>query len=258
MDLSNELANAGRFSCNYCNRHFQFQDNYEKHFLTCSFFFSTKIKRDRLVDAIETLPTPTEQYHLIQHCLVKIAKLEKEVTQLREKTGIKRRIAIQQFLDSISKPDISFQEWILQIPVTFEDLNHVFHHDLTDGMKHCMKRLITASTDILPITAFQQKNSTIYIYSKQEGTNNRWIIMGGEEFDKWMNRFAHRFLQEFIQWQIVQSEIKTNDADKEKIVEYMRKINGLHEERRRSDFRKWLFGQLAKDISQSIAGYEFV
>jgi hypothetical protein len=54
--------------------------------------------------------------------------------------------------------------------------------------------------------------------------------------------------------------IHSCDEEKEKNVDYMRKINGLnraYEDRRRSELRKWLFGVLEHDFKEMVE-WDFV
>ena len=58
---SNELQ------CMYCQRYFHFHDIYQRHVITCEFFYKGRKNRERIEDDNEVLPTPQEQYKLIQH-----------------------------------------------------------------------------------------------------------------------------------------------------------------------------------------------
>lgn len=272
MELSNNnnINISGKIECKYCSRTFQFRDLYERHYYWCEFIWQGARNRLREAESYEQIPNPTDQFHMMQTMLVKIAKLEKEVAQLRNTSLVRKRIAIIQFLEKNTQflPTISFQEWIRSIPVSFEDLDHVFTVDLIEGMKHSITRLLSSSDgSVLPICSFQQKKDTLYIYSQTTNvetgeTIKKWVILSPEEWDRWINRFAHKFLQEFIQWQLVNSEkIHSSEQEKEKHVEYMRKINGLgktYEDRRRGEFRKWLYNQFAKDIQIDQMGCEYV
>lgn len=254
------VNSSGKLECKYCSRAFQFRDLYERHFYWCEFLWQGKRERLREAESYEQIPNATDQFHMMQTMLVKIAKLEKEIAHLRNTSLVRKRVAILQFLEKSPqyRPLISFQQWIREIPVTFEDLESVFAGDLVEGMKHSITRLLSSTNaTCLPICAFQQKKDTLYIYSRVTNVEtgeitNKWMILSPDEWDRCMNRFAHRFLQEFIKWQHVNSEkIHLSEQDKEKHVEYMRKINGLgksYEDRRRTELRKWLYSQFARDI----------
>ena len=127
----------------------------------------------------------------------------------------------------------------------------------------------------LPICSFVQKPGTIYVWAAEPGQiqgqmqgqiqnlTTKWRIMDSDMFERWMNRLAHGFLQEFIKWQVTNSvQINSSDENKEKNVDNLRKVNGLrgksYEDRRRAELHKWLFGVLAKDFTQQMIVYDIV
>jgi len=287
-----EQTHTHHHFCKFCNRYFRFKDLYDQHNITCEYFYRRTRDREREMDTYEKLPSPHDQFKLIQYLVLQVNKLQKEVIKLKGDTISKKRKIILEWLHSPCSPIpmTSFQQWIKLIPVEYTHLLKVFEGDLTDGMKLCLSDYfkknaaftgvnmssglgsgvdISVSTSasenvtVVPICAFLQKSGTIYIWSDLdvEGGISRWCILSNDEFDKWINRLAHRFLQEFIQWQMDNSErIHSNDEEKEKNIEYMRKINGLgkiYEDRRRSELRKWLFSFLAKDFTHMV-DYDFV
>jgi len=245
--------------CAFCDRHFRFKDLYDQHTLTCEFFFRRRSVREREFDAYEQLPSAQEQYKLIQHLSVQVAKLQKEVISLKGSVITRKKKVILEWLHSPScpLPTIAFEDWIRATPVDTADLEKVFEGDLTDGMLHCLKNIFVAGTTALPIRAFTQKPGTIYIWAKSPTTDIvDWRILDADTFERWIKRLAHRFLQEFIKWQMIHSErIHSTDEEKEKNIASMRKINGfskIHEDRRRGELRRWLFGALAQDFAQMV------
>jgi len=261
---------GGDHLCVYCMRQFHFKDVYVRHVLTCEFFYRRRRDRERDDEAIEVLPSAQEQFKLVQYLTLQVAKLQREVISLKGTAIARKKRLLIQWLQSAAgpKPVAPFLDWIKQIPVTFDHLDQVFRGDLTDGMKVCIRDWISQpGSGDHPLCAFLQKPGTIYVWTVLDevngpGTNGpersgpmHWTILSTELFDRWMNRLAHRFLQEFIQWQMVNSEkIHATDEDKERNIEYMRKINGLgaaYETRRRSELRKWLYVLLAKDFVQT-------
>ena len=250
--------------CAFCDRHFRFKDLYDQHTLTCEFFFRRRSMREREFDAYEQLPSAQEQYKLIQHLSVQVAKLQKEVISLKGSVITRKKKVILEWLHSPScpLPSIAFEDWIREIPVDTTDLEKVFEDDLTNGMLHCLKNVFSGNSAAtaaasLPIRAFTQKPGTIYIWTKLPTTDIMdWRILDTDTFERWIKRLAHRFLQEFIKWQMINSErIQSTDEEKEKNIASMRKINGLskiHEDRRRGELRRWLFGALAQDFAQMV------
>lgn len=267
--------------CMYCNRHFHFKDLYDQHVTTCEFFYRTRRQKDRDADLHEQLPSPQEQYKLIQYLMIQVAKLQKENIQLKGAANTKKRKVIMEWLQSSGgpKPSMHFGEWINTVSISIDNLFKVFDGDLVEGMKHCLETYFattksTTNTN-LPIYAFVQKPGSIYIYANEpvfissntsaanntDSSSAKWIILSPEVFDGWMNRLAHRFLQEFIKWQLANSaQIYATDESKEKNVDNLRKVNGLmgkaYEERRRAELRKWLFNKLAQDFTHLLVEYE--
>jgi len=175
---------------------------------------------------------------------------------------IKKRRLIIDWLHGPSSyiPLQSFVEWTKQIQVDQDHLQYVFENGLAEGMKQCIHSHLERVTNS-PVRAFTQKPGTLYLFVKDValGTSS-WRIATGEDLDRWMDRLSHRFLQEFIKWQIENADlINSSESEKEKNLEYMQKINGVgkqSEDRRKSEIKKWLYNQIEKNI-ENLAGNEY-
>jgi len=237
---------------------------FAQHFITCQWFFKNRRDRDREIESFETIPNSQDMYHLIQHLALQVSSLQTEVAQLRQITIAKKRKMILDWLQSPSNPlmcpPLCLVDWIKQTPVLSEHLQTVFSVDLVEGMKMAISAHLAASGSSTPIRAFHQKPGTIFVYHKphvMESTTDttvKWRIMTVDDFDRWMDRLGTRFLQEFLKWQMENAHtIRSSMEEKEKNLDNMRKINGLsksHEERRRSELRKWLYTRLVVDFVQ--------
>jgi len=265
--------------CRYCSRSFKFKDLYDQHIPTCEFYSKRQIERDREKEAFEiSLPSPQEQYKLIQHLMLTCETQQREIDKLKNAIVVrKKRIILEQLNRSTNVPNSSFAEWIKNIPVNLSHLECVFSVDLTEGIKQCIRDLIESKENI-PLRAFTQKNGTIYAcfkvnsftkapelgrsptltFGSRLAPNSEmvWRILSCEDFDKWIDRISHRFLQEFLKWQLEHSEqMNSSDDEKDRNLEYMRRINGggkLHDDRRKSEMRKWVYTQLEKDIQTNV------
>ena len=269
LPMSVSVPSGMGYYCKYCSRHFRFKDLYDQHNVTCEFFYRKRRVRERENETHEALPTQQEQYKLIQYLALQVTRQQKEIDRLKGSVLQRKRKVILDWLRGSSAPipTLTFQEWIRTIPVTFDHLEPVFQGDLTDGMKQCLLGYLATVNGVLPICAFNQKAGTIYIWSSSGSGETdpssppSWRLLDSEEFERWMNRLAHRFLQEYIKWQMANSEkIHSTEEEQEKNIQSMRKINGLgkaHEDRRRSDLRKWLYSALARDFLQCV-DYDFV
>ena len=257
--------------CTYCNRYFRFKDLFDQHVVTCEYFYRSRRQKDRDIDLQEILPSGQEQYKLVQHLLNRIVKMEKEIIQLKGSVSTRKRKVVMQWLNSPAcpKPTAIFNDWIKTIPISEADLQRVFDGDLAEGMKHCLanyfdennQACLIPPVSLIPLRAFTQKQGIIYIWTSDQN-GNKWTAMTPEMFERLTNRLAHRFLQEYLKWQMANSErISSNEQDKERNIDYMRKINGsgkAHEDRRYSDLRKWLYNKLAKDFTDLLVEYDVV
>jgi len=249
--------------CKTCDRSFKFKDLFDQHIPCCEYFAKSKRERDRDTEEFENLPTSQEQYKLIQYLLTQVSKLQKEVNGLKESALIKKRRLIIDWLHSPANyiPSCAFVEWTKSIIVDQDHLRYVFENGLSEGMKQCIHSHLERGLNA-PIRAFTQKPGTLYLFVKDEPTDTAsWRIATGEDLDRWMDRLSHRFLQEFIKWQLENADlINSSESEKEKNLEYMQKINGVgkqSEDRRKSEIKKWLYVQLEKNI-ENLAGTEFI
>jgi hypothetical protein len=179
---------------------------------------------------------------------------------LKGSTIVKKRRLIKDWLNSNENyiPLRNFTQWSKSIPLNQDHLNVVFQEDLMAAIKNCIQEYIELSENP-PIRAFLQKQNTIYIMNSSDPASDKtdWIILSCEQFDQWIDRIIHMFLQKFVQWQhLNMTKIQASELEKDKNVEYMTKINGF-EDRKRSELRKWLFSTVAKDIS-SVSSFEFI
>ena len=240
--------------CNNCNRQFRFKDLYDQHAITCDFLFKSRKEKDRETDAFERLPTPQEQFKLIQNLYLHISKLEKEVDSMRGQVIIRKRKEIIDFLQSKSNPvpSFAFLEWSKTIIVSKEMLDTVFSKSLNDGIRMCISGFVSIESP--PIRAFSQKKGTIYVYEKVESDSESekscWRVLSIDEFDRWIDRIMHKFLQVFVAWQLENMKVlNSNEEQKDKNLEYMQKINGngQTDDRRKNELRKWFYETFKKE-----------
>lgn len=243
--------------CKFCNRYFRYKDLFDQHGLTCEFLYRSEHERDRETDAHEVIPSGQNQYKLIQHLMLTVNRLTKDVERLKKNTIVRKKKMIMDYLNSTSypKPPKPFEEWVLNLTTTAENLQYVFDGDLTDGIQDILRSHIAT----IPICAFHQKSATLYVFSSRE--NMKWRIMTNDEFVRIIQLVSHKLLQEFLRWQIANEvHIQMNPTLKEKNIEYMHRINGIspgYEDKRRSECKKWLFDKLATDFTHNVE-YEFV
>lgn len=236
--------------CTYCNRYFKFNDLYEQHTIACEFFYRSKRVKDREIETYEQLPTQQELYKLIQQLTLQCHKLQKDVERLKSNSSNRTKKTVMDVLNSTSNqiPECSFESWVLvKRPIKRDYLDLVYNEDLTSGIKMYISELIQSEKLNIPIRTFAEKSNNIYIYSVGQSPDNppSWQIISIEQFGKWTNRIAHRFLQEFSIMQYENMEkINSNETEKDKNIIFMVKINGgkTSAEKRCLDIKKWFNG----------------
>lgn len=246
--------------CRFCDRKFKFKDLYEQHIVTCEYLYQSKKAKDRELDIIEHLPSAQEQFKLIQNLALHVARLQKEVELLRGNMNIRKKKMVIDWLNGSSNPRplVTFNEWSKLIQINDSHLSTVFSLGLTAGIKKAVESYLEYSS-IPPIQAFKQKAGTFYIYDKTEGIDSeessvlRWRALNTDENDRWIDLIMHKFLQKFIQWQLINMDLSNScETDKDRFLDYMQKINGggQTDDRRKSELRKWLFGVLEQNIRE--------
>ena len=190
--------------CKYCNKYFHFKDLYDQHEITCEFMFRTRRQKDREDDYIEKLPTPQEQFKLIQYLTLKVNRLENDVARLKINAGTRKRKLVLDILNNPTnpKPNILFEERIKIITLNEEDLYAVFSEDNTNGIISALNRCLTYNN--IPICSFQQKDNSIYIwttkFNNSEINEPIWIMLDYKVFQKWVLELNHKILCIFVKW----------------------------------------------------------
>jgi len=244
--------------CKYCREFFEFKEGYESHLQMCAFYNGPKFEKERNLDSVKKLPSPQSQHLLVQYLFNKVEKLEKDVLRLKGMSVTRKRRVILEWLQRPDrpKPNLPFHEWSKTIAISYDHLNEVFEGDITDGMKRTLTDVFSYSGPF-PICSFTQKAATIYIWNTtEEDDDPRWMIMTQRDFARFISRLSHSILVTFLKWQQDNAHmIRSNELNKERNIQYMRKINGLgqrHEERRQTELKQWIFKHIARDFEHDI------
>jgi len=232
--------------CEYCSRNFRFKDLYDQHVITCEFFYRKKREKDRDIDTFEHLPTQQELYKLVQQLTIQCFNLQKDVEKMKIANNSRTKKSITETLNSSTaiKPIHSFEEWVMiKREVTHEYLECVYKEDLIAGIKMYITDLIHSEKTNMPMRTMPEKSNTIYVYSGVDSQIPTWKIMLNDQFERWITRISHRFLQEYSNIQQANIEkIYSNDDENEKNIIFMMKITGgkMSFEKRCSELKKFI------------------
>jgi len=230
--------------CDYCSRHFKFKDLYDQHVITCEFFYKKKRIKDRELDTFEHLPTQQELYKLVQHLTLQCCQLQKDVEKLKKTNNSRTKKNILDVLNSATiYPTNSFEEWVMiKRDIKPEYLECVYKEDLIAGIKMYIVDLIESENTNMPMRTCAEKPNTLYVYSGVESQSPSWKTMTNDQFERWVTRVSHRFLQEYSNMQQANiDKIYSNEDENEKNIIFMMKITGgkMSFERRCSEIKKF-------------------
>lgn len=245
-------------TCNWCNRTYREQFNFDRHFLCCQFLHRTRRQRNNEID-IENDPLPSQRdmYSLLQDLVLRVNTLEGE--NRRYKQLLTRKVNIIDWLNNNTPPPMIFSRWLSDIvfPFVKDNLNIVFQNDLLKGIMATLdSALASMDTDQIPLRAFSGRNTAFYIFdhNKQEAEPPRWYKLTSQEFDKYLAKIDHQFLVDFNRyWYCAFKErMEVDESYKDKYITYHKAIlggNRVSDEARYNKIRHLLFERIKRRIS---------
>jgi hypothetical protein len=234
--------------CKHCGREYKEKFNHDRHIQTCEFLSKTRREQDNEIDSFEKLPSQKEMFLLIQELSMRITKLEKENSEL--KNTVKRKIKFNDILKQTPNPEFDYNKWIDTLLNEVEKyLDNVYSNDLQHATIDLFNTMLETHGDKLPIRAYDIKQNKFYIYD----SDNTWKNITNSDFDKLLARISHRFLVEFNKcWYVVNREkIETEESYKMMYIDYYKKILGgerISDESRYNRIRHHIYGKIKKNI----------
>ena len=222
-----------KYTCKCCHRDYKEKFNYDRHIGFCEFSHKSIRERENGIDAFEKTPSINELFSFVKELVVRIDVLEKENAKLKQFTNInKRKMDFADWLNNHNKPTITFTKWLTEIPY-YQFLDDIFKNDLISGSLTSLQNGNGCSNK--PIYAFIQKPNVFYVYDEimDDGDGDgdkrtlQWIMITGNEFDKWLNYISQSFLIEFKKWcDEHKNEIDNNEIMKEQYFSNFQKVLG--------------------------------
>jgi len=255
----NDCSQESKNKCIYCSKTYKLKKNFKAHFATCELLHSTpNMSTDDYTNISEKTPSPKEMFKLLKDIAAKCKSLENEVAMLKQNANIKQRKHILDWLNTNKGDSVPFKKWMNSIHVDFNDIEKVFHTNLTEGMKHILKNALADVGESRPLYAFSQKANTIYVFDEVCNDNEsyyKWTAFTTKHCEAIVQQLSRIILIEFIKWQKDNQHIIADDESmKDREIEYMIKINGskIPLEKRMYELKKWMFSTLQEDIYEHI------
>ena len=222
--INNMSSSTSNYCCKYCKKGYIKKHNFDRHVSTCEFFYKTKDEQADILDNHTRVPSMREMYSLLQDMSLRIQKLEKDNTNLRQTAN---RQANPLTMLKIIKPEIGFSDWLVKyvLPDINQHLDTVLNNTLYDGIHNLLEQVFDDIHDrsYLPIQFVSSKQMTLYVYDSNSENKNTWKMLTNSELNKHIGTITRRFHVEFgIWWENKRALL--NEQDDELFPGYFGKI----------------------------------
>lgn len=220
------------YQCPYCSRDYKEKFNLTNHVGICRFLQLSRREQNNEVELVsEELPTQHELFRIIQHLSLRIDKLEKDNTKLKQQNS--KKINIMEWLNSseTQQPNVCFKDWTVNVilPKVISYMEIAYNKSLFDSMSSLFDEVFNEKKrdDLFPICSFNDKSLVFYVYKEVDG-KNQWLQMTNPEFDGFIKQITARYYTEFIKGWYAEYEslILENETYYETYMRYYKKISG--------------------------------
>lgn len=232
MLQNNTMDSKLRYRCNTCPKTYTHKYNYDRHIACCEFFQKTLVQHEHDMEYREPPPDMHGLYQLVKELAVRVMKVEKENTQLKQCLMKRTKINIVDWLNqqhTDKQPSQHFAEWFKTVVLTkvHSNLDCVYTHDLVSGIVSTWETAVTIIDGEPPIKAFEMRTNTFYIYDIVDD-KPVWSVMSNESLDMHIKHICKQFLVDFKHYWYDENESKIKEDEKwtNMYVNYYQKILG--------------------------------
>lgn len=216
------MSSSSNYSCNYCTKSYILKHNYEKHASVCEFFYKSNKENTDVIDNDGPVPTMKDMYSLVQDLAHRIQKLEKENTNLKQRTN-KQNNPLS-ILKNV-KPDLVFSQWLRKymLPEIKHHLHSVLENTLSFGIQSLFQDVFGEMQDqsCAPVQYYPNKQHNMYVYETDDD-KCAWRIATNDDLEKYIRLVTNEFHNQFRIW--CENNKETVDRDEELFSLYYRKI----------------------------------
>jgi hypothetical protein len=220
------------YKCKICSRMYTHKYNYDRHITCCEFLNMSQREQENEVEMSETPPSLQNMYRLLQELSFKVNKLEKENTILKQKFQQRCKVNVLDWLNNQPneiQPTITFENWVEQCLLSnvHAHLCTVYSNNLIMGVISLWKEAVGSGLTV-PIKLFDNRPSSIYLYTANEYNVSSWIQTTPAILDKQLKRIFRQFIAEFkTHWYDKHvNKIHVNEEYMNMYINYYQKILG--------------------------------
>lgn len=197
------------YSCPHCLRKYKLSANLQKHVGICQFLQQTRKQLENTAEYTEKVPSMTELFHIVQYLSLRIDKLEKENSALKQHQ--KKNLNITEWLNEQkeNQPTVLFSEWITECLLrevkTCMDI--LYEQDIYASITALFEKVIGNKEVRQPFCSFDKKKLTFYVYNKSADSGKaEWTQLGDDEFNRLVKRLQARYITEFMKGWYAENE----------------------------------------------------
>jgi hypothetical protein len=224
--------------CIYCGKSYKTRINLDKHLILCEITHKSKrantasqskcndYDNDDDGDLMQQQVSSKKLYQIVMQLALKCNRLESKVADLSKYANKKiQKIDIIEYLNSSTSKftnssttnHLLFENITEIITVEQSDIEFLFHNSFMETVNLILSRSIYKDNEniALPIAAFKEKKNIIYVYSKNNNTNDQnpcWSIVMRENFIRFLNIVQFKISKAFSEWRKKNVQL-LNDSD---------------------------------------------
>jgi len=223
----------------------------------CSITSKSIDERKKETEMLEKTPSIHQLYEIIKQLVQKNDMLEKKVEKLSVwVNNNKKKINVIDWMNEHQNLNTAFDNWLNSLDITKDDMELVFNYNFVEGIRFIIQRIIPNIVDgNVPIKAFDQKDGVIYIYN---GTEQGWVIMPPEVFERFFVRITKGLLTQLKLWQDVNRHRICDNGFTEIYIDNVKKITGgdLTKEQQYTKVKKMLYNHIKINL-KNVIQYDF-
>ena len=271
--LHHQQQQQQQYSCEYCNKSYTRKNAATKHFILCELLHNSvrrhqtpqtqqKFKREQqcIEEESTDIPSQSQMYYMLQELAYKYTLMETKMDEMQKWTAkTKQKLNVIHWLNANIRPSITYDVWVSNLRVQESD---IMEENVTCSITNILHRHIcppSSETGIEPIYCFNQKQNTLYIYTKQQD-QNEWQLFTSNQISLLLHKIHAQMLGKLREWYNKNKQSIVNDDSMgvvySKTVSKIMSVNFNQDSTALNKIKTALYNHLKVDLKKLIE-YDF-
>jgi phenylalanyl-tRNA synthetase alpha subunit len=237
------------YPCQTCNKHYTKKSSLDKHNILCQFLHTKKVVQEEPAE----LPSYKQLWNIVQELGIKYTAVESRLEEVQKWTQQqKRKIHVEQWLNTNIKPIQGFESWTKELSIDHEDLERLLSRTtMVNVILEIFKHNISQEEKMTyPLVCFDQKVNLFYIYKE---STSIWEKYESEEFIVLVKQLHKRLMIELNQWKKAhEEELHANELLLEQYNKAFSKLTSIQFLQASTKIRSGLYAILKTDLKTQI------